>query len=280
MQINQNLYDFLKLIPKDKVISYKFLSKIFLKHPRNIAQILSQNKEQNTYPCYKVVNVDGTLWGYNLWIDQKRQKLFKDNIIINDDKIEETFFWKPKLYNFFVAFPLEWESFLKFTDLSERLFHLSDFINFQNINTPHITLRFFWQLDLLKFKEIVLSTLSNISKLPKTLKNKAIKLSEFNNFFDKVYFLTSNSQILLKEFEDFYDKFNYIHNLNTEDRGFKPHLTLFRTKEGFDKSLLNKIEILLSWYDFFININKLRFYCTIENHNQIPLIDMSLNEIM
>jgi len=276
MQVNQNLYEFLKLIPKNRVISYKFLSKIFLKHPRNIAQILSQNKQQELYPCYKVVSADGTLWGYNLWIDAKRQKLLSDGIVINDDKIDEAYFWKPKLYNFFVAFPLEWYALENFAELKEQISKLSDAINFQNIKTPHITLRFFWSLDLLKFRDIVLNTLSNVEILPKTLVNKPIKLSEFGNFFDKVYFLTNKSQSIWNDFELFYHAFNKTHDLPTEDRWFKPHLTLFRVGEWVDQKLLEEIQILISWYDFFININKLRFYCALEWFNQIPLIDLIL----
>ncbi len=276
MQVKQNLYEFLKLIPRDKVISYKFLSKIFLKHPRNIAQLLSQNQQQDIYPCYKVVSADGTLWGYNLGVETKKQKLLNDGVIINDDIVDETCIWKPKLYNFFVGFPLEWKSLNKFVEIKEKIQPLFNDITFQDEKTPHLTLRFFGKLDLMDFRKIAYDTLSNLSKLPKDLINQGIELPDFGNFFEKVYYITNNSESVLSSFEDFYKKFNLIQNLPDENRGYKPHLTLFRAWEDFSPNSLEQIQILLSWFDFVINIKKLRFYCAIENTKQIPLIDLDL----
>jgi len=52
------IYEFLRLIPSGKVVSYNFLAQLFCIHPRTVAKILSQNTDQDIYPCYKVVNSD------------------------------------------------------------------------------------------------------------------------------------------------------------------------------------------------------------------------------
>jgi len=60
------LLEFLPLIPRGRVVSYKFLSHLFGIHPRKIASVLTRNTDHDAYPCFKVVYSDGKLGGYNL----------------------------------------------------------------------------------------------------------------------------------------------------------------------------------------------------------------------
>ena len=93
MTQNIKLYEFLRKIPKWKVISYKTLGKLFDMHPRSVARLLSENKEQEKFPCFKVVNCDGKVWWYNLWQSQKIKLLKNDWVQIVDDKIVNSCFW-------------------------------------------------------------------------------------------------------------------------------------------------------------------------------------------
>jgi alkylated DNA nucleotide flippase Atl1 len=61
MIISQRIFDFLQKIPKNKVVTYKTLAEYFHIHPRAIARILASNREQNKYPCYKVICTDGSI---------------------------------------------------------------------------------------------------------------------------------------------------------------------------------------------------------------------------
>ena len=81
---------FLQMLPHDKVTTYKALAEKFQIHPRAIATYMRTNKELDIYPCYKVVAHDGRLSGYVLGIDEKRKRLTRDNILIHNDKVDES----------------------------------------------------------------------------------------------------------------------------------------------------------------------------------------------
>ena len=262
------LYDFLKLIPKWKVITYKQLGEIFNLHPRKVALILKQNTKQNEYPCYKVVNSDLTIGGYNLWEKEKINRLLKDNIQIINNKISSENIWKPKFKNFFCAFPLEGlqkENFQKLVNELEKINNNS--FSLQKADTPHITLRFFWDLSLENFHKIIES-----SKNLKINKKIYITLSNINNFNQKVYFYKPDSR---KELESIYLKFNEINNLSPENREYNPHLTLFRVK-NIEQLPLDKIYKITEKYKCFINLNTIRFYLAVDNDFQIPIADVYL----
>jgi O6-methylguanine-DNA--protein-cysteine methyltransferase len=57
----KEILDFLQVLPKSKVITYKLLAQKFDTHPRAVARILASNTQQDIYPCYKVICSDGTL---------------------------------------------------------------------------------------------------------------------------------------------------------------------------------------------------------------------------
>ncbi len=95
-KVNKNKYrnktmkkilEYLKTLPKGKVITYKQLGLIFGIHPRKIAIILKNNKEQDIYPCYKVIKSNGEIGGYNLGIEEKIKRLKKEGIKVKNNKI-------------------------------------------------------------------------------------------------------------------------------------------------------------------------------------------------
>lgn len=94
--MHNQIYKFLRKIPKDKVISYKQIWQIFGLHPRLVANILSRNQSQDIFPCYKVINSNWKIWWYNLWIETKIKKLQRDWIEVKNNKVSTKYFWEIK----------------------------------------------------------------------------------------------------------------------------------------------------------------------------------------
>jgi methylated-DNA-[protein]-cysteine S-methyltransferase len=82
--------EFLRKVPKGKVVTYKFLGEKFDMHARTISKIMAGNKRPDKYPCYKVINSDGTLGGYSgKGKTRGKAKLLKqDGIKIKKGKID------------------------------------------------------------------------------------------------------------------------------------------------------------------------------------------------
>jgi len=267
--MKHHLLDFLKIIPKNKVVSYWFLWKVFNLHPRQVANILKNNNFQDIYPCYKVVNSDGGFWGYNLWIDEKVRKLEKDWVQIKNGKISEESFWSPKVRNFFVAFPLEWFEKKKFKKMYYELKNINNWsFTLQSFKSPHITLRFFWNINFFEMYKII-ELLKNSSFIS-YFDSKEILLNKIWNFNERVWFFENSNQEKLKQI---YSKFHEITWLEMENRPYHAHLTVARVKniETFPKSEFLKI---VSKYSFKLKLNKIRFYAAFDNIFQVPICDM------
>ena len=262
------LLNFLQIIPKNKVVSYWFLWEIFNLHPRQVANILKNNQKQDIYPCYKVVNTDGSLWWYNLWIDEKIKRLENDWIKIENWKILSDYFWTPKIKNFFVAFPLIWEEKAKFKRMYFELKTISNgSFTLQSFKSPHITLRFFWNIWFWKMYEII-SKLENENLLSK---NKEVILNKIWNFNDKVWFFTNSNEY--EEFKNIYQKFHQITWIEIENRSYHPHLTIVRVKNLNDFPKQKFLDIV-SKYSFKIKLDKIRFYAAFDNIFQVPICDL------
>jgi O-6-methylguanine DNA methyltransferase len=84
------LWLLLKKIPQGKVTTYKILADQLQIHPRTVAKLLANNKRPDLYPCYKVINSNGTLGGYSGKgkLRTKRRLLQEDNIEIKRGKID------------------------------------------------------------------------------------------------------------------------------------------------------------------------------------------------
>ena len=94
------LLQFLRKIPKGKVVTYKSLGKKFEMHPRAVAKALSKNIQPNRYPCYKVVGSNGELGGYSGkgGVRTKRVLLKADGIEIKKGKVDlKKFEWVSKI---------------------------------------------------------------------------------------------------------------------------------------------------------------------------------------
>lgn len=264
----QFLYEFLKLIPENNVTTYKQIWEIFWIHPRKIAKILEQNQKQDLYPCYKVINTNWEIGWYNLWIKEKIKRLQEDWIKIVNDKVDKNYFWKPKFKNFFCAIPLEWKQLEKFQKLANELEEINNWsFTIQKETSPHITLKFFWDIDLETFHKIITDT-ENL-KLPK---KEYILFNKLNNFSWNVYFLDTD---YTKSLEKLYDIFHKITWLEKDKREFIPHLTIARIKnqEKFQK-IKKQFEYIVSNYYFWIKLDKIRFYLAVDNNFQIPIKDI------
>lgn len=263
------LLQFLKIIPSSKVISYKQLWDIFWLHPRTVAKILSSNNKQNIYPCYKVVNSNWKIGWYNLWIEEKI-KLLKKDWIIFDKTIPKHHFWKPKIFNMFVAIPITETE--KFQNLYYSLKKVNNWsFSIQNPKSPHITIKFFWQIDIKSFHKIA-DNLENNHIIIK--KNKNIIFDKINNFNNRVWFLTTQNTTCIKEV---YFQFYKINNLVVESKKFIPHLTVIRVKNYFlFKKIKKKVLNILSDYKFYVKMDKIRFYIAVDNIYQVPIRDVTI----
>lgn len=91
MQKAIKVFTLLKKIPKCKVTTYKDIAVKIKSSPRAIGSILRSNRNPDKYPCYKVVMSSGKIGGYcgsNKKIKLKIEKLKKDGIKINNDKVD------------------------------------------------------------------------------------------------------------------------------------------------------------------------------------------------
>ncbi|MCL5009793.1 MAG: MGMT family protein [Candidatus Parvarchaeota archaeon] len=93
-----SVYSMLRKIPKGKVTTYGTIAKKLALNPRFVGRILSKNEHQKIYPCYKVVQSDGTIGGYTLRnttskrsLAIKKKKLVSDGVRFVRGKIPKEF---------------------------------------------------------------------------------------------------------------------------------------------------------------------------------------------
>ena len=81
-------------VPKNKVVTYKELSRVCKTSPRAIGMIMKTNQHPEKYPCYKVVGSSGDLGGYSGkgGLKTKINLLQKDGIAIVNGKVDRKFF--------------------------------------------------------------------------------------------------------------------------------------------------------------------------------------------
>lgn len=87
----EEVLTFLKSIPRNKVITYRALSKKFNCHPRIIQSIMRANKDPDRNPSHKVVPNDWSLGDYVLGEAERIKRLERDGIGIKDGKVEDKF---------------------------------------------------------------------------------------------------------------------------------------------------------------------------------------------
>ena len=84
----------LRKVPKGKVVTYGELAKATKTSPRAIGQIMRHNKEPGKYPCFKVINSDGSIGGFGGAtnggrINEKVNLLKKDGVNVVNGKVDK-----------------------------------------------------------------------------------------------------------------------------------------------------------------------------------------------
>lgn len=98
--MKQEVYEYLRKIPKGKVVTYGQIAKALgrPKAARAIGNILHNNQDPLYYPCYKVVNRDGRLaehFGDEGGIETQKKRLEKDGIEVRNDHVDlNRYQWK------------------------------------------------------------------------------------------------------------------------------------------------------------------------------------------
>lgn len=83
----QKVYDFLRTIPKGKVVTYGQIAEHLGNKNmcRAVGNILHANPLPDFYPCYKVVNAQGKLAkNFGLGIEEQKRRLEKDGIEVKE----------------------------------------------------------------------------------------------------------------------------------------------------------------------------------------------------
>lgn len=90
--LKEKVYQFLLLIPKGKVVTYKQIAAA-IGNPglaRVVGNILHENPDENKYPCYKVVNFQGRLAPNFVFggAEKQREKLMSEGIEVIDGRVD------------------------------------------------------------------------------------------------------------------------------------------------------------------------------------------------
>lgn len=91
------VYEYLRTIPKGKVVSYGYLAKAIgcPKAARAVGNALHKNPYPDYYPCYKVVNAQGGLAKhFGLGIEEQKRRLEKDNIVVTNYSVDKKYLLK------------------------------------------------------------------------------------------------------------------------------------------------------------------------------------------
>ena len=90
--MKQKVYEFLRTIPKGKVVTYGQIAEYLgnKKMARVVGNILHNNPNQNKYPCYKVVDSKGNLSKHFAFggIDKQKEKLEAEGIVVNNYQVD------------------------------------------------------------------------------------------------------------------------------------------------------------------------------------------------
>lgn len=76
-ELKSKIDEYLKKLPKGKLITYKKLAQNFDTSPRAVGKILSSNRDKSV-PCYKVIKSDGSLGGYNKLLGKSKKRLIEE----------------------------------------------------------------------------------------------------------------------------------------------------------------------------------------------------------
>ena len=90
-KVKEKVYEFLRTIPKGKVVTYgQIAAYLGNKHlARVVGNILHHNPDESKYPCYKVVDSKGNLSKHFAFggIEKQKEKLEKEGIVVKDYQV-------------------------------------------------------------------------------------------------------------------------------------------------------------------------------------------------
>ena len=90
--MEEKVYDFLRKIPKGKVVTYGQIAEYLGNKnlARVVGNILHNNPDEDTFPCYKVVDSKGNLSKNFAFggIEKQKEKLEKDGITVMNNKVD------------------------------------------------------------------------------------------------------------------------------------------------------------------------------------------------
>ena len=90
-EFQKRVYEYLRTIPKGKVVTYGELAeKIgYPKACRAVGNALHLNPKPDVYPCFRVVNKEGCLAkNFALGIDEQKRRLENDGIEVVNYKVD------------------------------------------------------------------------------------------------------------------------------------------------------------------------------------------------
>jgi O-6-methylguanine DNA methyltransferase len=89
---NQDVYNYLLLIPYGKVVTYGQIAEYLgnKNYARTVGNILHVNPDGNKYPCYKVVNSKGYLSEHYAFggVNGQMQRLLNEGINVKNNRVE------------------------------------------------------------------------------------------------------------------------------------------------------------------------------------------------
>lgn len=90
--MKEKVFEFLRTIPKGKVVTYGQISEYLGNKnlARAVGNILHNNPNEDKYPCYKVVDSKGNLSKQFAFggIEKQKEKLEQDGIVVADYKVD------------------------------------------------------------------------------------------------------------------------------------------------------------------------------------------------
>lgn len=90
--MKEKAYEFLKTIPKGKVVTYGQIAEYLgnKRLARVVGNILHSNPDGNKYPCYKVVDSKGNLSKSYAFggIERQKERLENDGITVKNYKVD------------------------------------------------------------------------------------------------------------------------------------------------------------------------------------------------
>ena len=91
--MKQQVYEYLRRIPKGKVVTYGQIARALghARAARAIGNIRHNNPDPDRYPCFRVVNVKGQLavnFGAEGGIETQKKRLEADGIEVTDYRVD------------------------------------------------------------------------------------------------------------------------------------------------------------------------------------------------